>query len=174
MLGGVITDAYTGKPLAGATITVAGRELAAGPDGAFRLTRPDATGPLRVTAPAYEPTEKVVGPTQADEVRLALRPTKLDGLVRTGDGKPLVGARVSVGGPVVVTDADGRFSLVDVPANATVTIEADDHAKFSEPVGKRVSLEAQLRSSTLTGVVTGKDGKPIQRATVALGATPDA
>jgi hypothetical protein len=169
LLVGTVTDAYTGAPLAGAPVTAGEQQVSTGPDGAFRLPRPAAAGSLRVALPGYEPVERPVGPGQEEPLRLALRPTRLAGLIRDSDGRPLAGARVSAGGLAVLTDEHGRFALTDVPANATVTVEAAEHAKHTEPVGRRTALEVQLRASTLAGVVTARHGGPVARATVAIG-----
>lgn len=169
VLIGTITDAYTGAPLTGAPVTVGEQQVITGADGTFRLPRPAAGGPLRVAVPGYEPVERQVGPGQEEALQLALRPTRLVGLIRDSAGQPLPGARVSVGSLAVVTDASGRFTLTDVPANATVTVEAADHAKYSEPLGQRTALEVQLRTTTLAGIVTARNGGPVARATVALG-----
>jgi hypothetical protein len=168
-LGGVVADAYTGAPMTGIAVVLGEQEIKTGGDGGFSFIRPEAAGLLKVAAPGYEPVEQRVEAGQSGSLRLTLRPTRLEGLV-LGDGdQPLAGAKVSAGGPPITTSADGRFQLADVPANATVTVEAADHAKFSEPVGKRTSLEVKLRTNTLSGVVTSKDGRPLLRATVALG-----
>jgi hypothetical protein len=169
VLVGTVIDAYTGAPLAGAPVTAGEQQVSTGPDGAFRLPRPAAAGFLRVALPDYEPVERPVGPGQEEPLRLALRPTRLEGLIRDSDGRPLAGARVSAGGPASLTDERGRFALTDVPANATVTVEAAEHAKHTEPVGRRTALEIQLRTSTLAGIVTARHGGPVARATVAIG-----
>jgi hypothetical protein len=170
MLRGLVVDAYTGGPLVGATITLAEQQLSTGADGAFRLPRPETNTELRIAAPDYEVVTRPVGPGHAEALQLALRPTRLHGVVRGGDSQPLVGARVTTGSQTVTTGPDGRYELRDLLADAVLTVEAPNHARFREPVGKRVMLDVGLKTNTLAGVVKDKEGKPIARATVALGA----
>jgi hypothetical protein len=168
-MGGVVTDAYSGTPVAGAAVMLAEQRVDTGADGAFQFPRPATPTELRVTATAYEAATRVVGPAPTAPLPIALRPTRLEGLVRAGDGQPLAEARVSAGVAATTTGPDGRFVLTDLPAEATLTIEAADHARHQEPVGRRVSLDVRLRAITLSGIVKARDGKPIERATVALG-----
>lgn len=169
MLAGIVTDAYTGRPLPGVAVTVGGADFTTGADGAFRLPRPATAAELRLSLPAYEPLARPVGPTTGELLSLALRPTRLEGVVRGGDGKPLASARVTVGTTTVLSEADGRYTVQDVPESATLTVEAPDHARHQEPVGKRATVDVRLRVNGLTGVVKSKEGQPIARATVALG-----
>ena len=168
MLVGLVTDAYTGRPLAGATVTVDGEQRTTGSEGAFQVPRPGETTELRIALPAYEPVTRPVGPSTAT-LTLALRPTRLEGMVRGADGQPLANARVSVGGTTVLTEADGRYVVPDVPADATLTVEAAEHVRYREAVGRRTMLDVKLRPSGLAGTVKGRDGQPIARATVAFG-----
>jgi hypothetical protein len=59
--------------------------------------------------------------------------TRIGGVVADRKGQPVAGARVSVAGrahPGVITDAVGAFTLSDVPAAGTLTLQIDrDDAK---------------------------------------------
>ncbi|MCC6628832.1 MAG: carboxypeptidase regulatory-like domain-containing protein [Chloroflexi bacterium] len=169
MLTGSVADAFTGQLLAGAVVALGEQQTSTGGDGRFRLTRPELAGVLKVSLPQYAPLERQVAPFVSDDLRVILRPTILSGTVRDSDGRPVAGARVRAGGLSATTDTAGRYTLADVPADPTLTVEAPDHGAFSEAVGKRTVVDVRLKPSVVTGIVAGKDGAPIDKATVAIG-----
>jgi hypothetical protein len=169
MLTGNITDAYSNRPLVGVAVTLGEQQTSTGADGRFRLTRPEVAGLLKVSLADYEPLERQVAPFASDDLHVSLRPTKLAGVVRGGAGQPVTGARVAAGGQSALTDSDGRYALTNLPADATLTVEAADHARFSEAVGKRVAIDVGLKPSVVSGTVASKDGTPVDKATVAIG-----
>ena len=169
IVGGTIADAYSGKPVAGATVMLGGEPLLVSAEGAFRFQQPQGAKELRVSAPSYDVVTQTVDPATTGSLRVTLRPTHLAGAVRGNAGQPLPGATVRVGDAIATTGRDGRYEFQNVPANAELVVDAPDHARHKEPVGKRVTLDVALRPSTLTGQVRAADGKPIEKATVALG-----
>lgn len=169
LVQGIVVDAYTNQPLPLASIIIGERQTTTGSDGLFRLPRPNEPTEMRVIGSDYEPIVQRVGPETHESLRFSLRPNRLEGMVRAGNGQPISGARVAAGQVSGVTGADGRYSLANIPAEATVTIEATDYGRFREPLGQRTKLDVTLRANTVIGSVRGSDGKPIPQALVALG-----
>ncbi|WJK35529.1 S8 family serine peptidase [Solwaraspora sp. WMMA2065] len=148
-LSGVVTDAATGAPVEGATVTIGGetvRERVTAADGSYSVRLTVGTYPVTVTAFGYaeRSTEVTVtlGGTTIEDVSLTALPTMaLSGLVRDGSGHgwPLY-AKVSVAGTEVSTFTNpfnGRYRLV-LPTHATYTLvvepQYDGYGTVEQPV----------------------------------------
>jgi hypothetical protein len=167
-LGGSITDAYTGKPLAGALIK-AGETVSAttAADGRYQLSGVPESFTLTITARDHEPITKSLRQTVAFDA--ALRPDTLAGVVTDRyTNQPVAGANVKIGDKLsATTGADGAYRLAGVPANATVEFSADGYAVLTQPIEKMTSLDAVLRPDVLKGaLVNGTTGAPVTQATV--------
>jgi hypothetical protein len=167
-LGGAITDAYSGQPLAGALIK-AGATISAttAADGRYTLVGVPESFTLTISAADHEPVTQDV--KQKVTFDTALRPNTLVGVVTDRySNQPVAGATVKVGDTLSAsTGADGKYRLAGVPANATVQFSADGYAGLTQPLEKMTSLDAVLRPDVLKGtLVDGATGKPIKNATV--------
>jgi hypothetical protein len=172
-ISGAITDAYTGKPVAGAlvqasstlsaTTTTDGRYTIAGVPESFTLT---------VSAKDYEAASKALKQQVAFDT--TLRPNVLSGIVTDRySGQPVPNATIKVGdGLSTTTGTDGKYRLTGLPPNATVEINADGYAALTQPLEKMIGLDAVLRPDVLRGtLVDSATGAPIKNATVI--ATPN-
>ena len=126
VLSGLVTDAGTGAPVAGARVEVAGpsnRRTVTGADGTYAMRLPIGDFDVEVSAFGYgtvtaEATVTEGGTTTLD---VALEPVPshaVSGTVVDDDGEPVGGATVEIVGtplPQVVTGADGTFTIPDVP-----------------------------------------------------------
>ncbi len=177
ILTGAISDAYTGKPLAGAEVTASfnvTETLSATTDeaGRYSLAGVPEELSLTVSAPDYAPAEQQV--TRATSLDLSLRPNVLAGKVTDRfSGQGVAGATVSVGEAEAVTGEDGAYRLEGVPAEGTsVVISADGYAPLEQELGQITSLDAVLRPDTLKARLIDKDsGEPIVNAAVFATAT---
>ena len=199
-----------GAPVAGAAVRTVERSLttvppataATGTDGSFRLTglapgeRVTLVAELDGFAPAL--SGEVQAPTRGPVVLVLRRAASLSGTVITSGGEPVNGAQVWAGlersaeappgrdpswrrvGPVV-TDAEGRFELVDVPPG-TVRLGAvargwprREIAALEVPAGGRLTgLELVLEpGGTVEGRVFSADGEPVAGAEVFVVRAPD-
>jgi hypothetical protein len=172
-ISGVVTDAFTGKPLAGvlvkasdtlsATTAADGRYAVAGVPESFTLT---------ISAKDYDTASQSL--KQQVVFDTALRPNVLSGKVTDRySGQPVANATVKVGDALkATTGPDGAYRLEGVPSNATVAISADGYAELTQPIEKMTSLDAVLRPDVLKGtLVDSATGAPIKSATVM--ATPN-
>ena len=130
-LAGVVLDAWTAQPVAGAE--VASDVSAATADGAGRFTLARLVPPAQLTAgaPGYLGQSAVITGYQAFdpgvELRLALTPNTVTGAVRAADtGESVPGAAVSLGEQTATTDARGRFRLHRVVPGASIQIVPAD------------------------------------------------
>ncbi|MGI6232340.1 MAG: SusC/RagA family TonB-linked outer membrane protein, partial [Prevotella sp.] len=106
---------------------------------------------LLFVAPAVGATSKIIAATQGvNQAR------KVTGQVLDEQGEPLIGASISVGGKTgAVTDLDGNFTLLDVPANATITVTYVGYkeAKISTAGKNQLTITMQPDDKTLEDVV---------------------
>ncbi|GAA4452774.1 S8 family serine peptidase [Phytohabitans houttuyneae] len=182
-LAGTVTDAATGSPIAGATVTLSGaadREVTTGADGKFSTTVPSGDYQVAVSEFGYQ-TETVsatVTTGATTTVNVALDPlprVTVSGAVTDGSGHgwPLY-AKVSVAGPSGAADytnpTNGRYSLT-LPAGGTYTLTFFPQYPGYQTVTKEVvvgtrnvvenvSLPVTLAScSTAPGYEYGSDGE---------------
>jgi protocatechuate 3,4-dioxygenase beta subunit len=172
-VGGVVTDAYSGQPVAGALIKASDTLSATtGSDGRYLISGVPGSFTLSVSAKDYEQVSQLLDKTVSFDA--ALRPTVLAGTITDRyTGQPVAGAMVQVGDTLsATTGADGTYRLEGVPKNATVEISADGYAALTQPIEKMTTLDAVLRPDVLKGtLLDGQTGAPIQNATVT--ATPN-
>jgi len=131
-VNGVVLDAASRQPIAGAAVSLAGAVLTSDSAGRFGLAKVDA-GKVQVAASAdgYTPGASTASLKAGGtiEITVTLDPITIGtitGIITDKlTGRPVAGAQVSVAGQLVETDAQGRFSLSDVPAGA-VNVEVRD------------------------------------------------
>jgi hypothetical protein len=179
-LNGTIVDAYTGKPVAAATINLGGAQQTTDAGGKYQIAQWSEKDTLQVAANGYEPVSIVLAqqpqlakPTApAVTLDARLRPNTVSGAIMDAyTGKPLAGAVVKASETLsATTAADGRYTIVGVPESFTLAIQAPDHESVSQNLKQTVSFDTVLRPNTLTGVVTDRySGQPIAGATVKAG-----
>ena len=127
-VSGVVRDAITNAPVAGARAEISGAEIGqiSGPNGDFVLTNVSAgTMVLRVSKEGYLQSEHTFTLTANTNVLLMLSPAASPppspspspspslyfGYVTDGQGRPVVGARVRGGAYFGYTDANGRYEF---------------------------------------------------------------
>src|SRR6266540_4244280 len=172
-VSGTITDAYTGKPLAGALVKASDTLSATTtPDGYYALVGVPEMFRLAVSAQDYAPASQTLKQQIVSD--LALRPNVLSGTITDRySGQPVPHATVKVGDTLsATTGPDGKYRLEGVPSNATVEISADGYAELTQPLEQMITLDAVLRPDVLKGtLVDSVSGAPIKNAT--LLATPN-
>jgi TonB-linked SusC/RagA family outer membrane protein len=145
-VNGAVTEADSGTPLAGATVTVKGTALTAttGPDGTFSIADvPGGEASLEISA-ADHVTKEVVLPASGKatvNTTLAKVPPPaaarvITGLVKDDAGQPVVGATVTIKGTQLsgVTDADGLFVIQGAPAGDLEVVADSEGRQATAPV----------------------------------------
>jgi len=125
-LNGTITDAGTGQPLSGATVTADGpidRTATTGADGTYSFIL--STGDYTVTASKFGYVTGTVnatvvdgGTTTADIALAQAGSHSVSGHVRSTTGQPIPNATVTIAGTPIaptITDATGAYSFPSVP-----------------------------------------------------------
>jgi len=176
-LRGVVSDAFTGKPLPGADLSITldvsnTLRIQSGADGSYSFAGVPEQFVVEVRLPDHAPvTEKLSRTTSYSP---ALRPNVLSGQVTDRfSGKPVPRAAVKGGPAHATTDAEGRYHIVDIAeGEQTVEIVAEGYAPLSEEIGQTTSLDSVLRPDTLRGRLVDKaTGEPITNATLIASAT---
>ncbi|MBC7286621.1 MAG: carboxypeptidase regulatory-like domain-containing protein, partial [Armatimonadetes bacterium] len=134
-----------GQPLAGVRVTVGPFEAVTAADGTYEVTGlADGTYEVRPQLQnwAFLPPVKVVTvPPDAPGTDFTAVPGyDIRGKVTLSDGKPLAGVTVSAGTATAVTDSQGRYALLDLPA-ATYTVVPVLRGYAFEPASRDVKLE---------------------------------
>lgn len=171
-LSGLLGDAYTGEPLAGALVQVSATISATtGSDGRYTLAGVPETFTLTVSAPDHEELRQDLSKQTSFDA--TLRPNVLSGVITDSyTGKPISGATVKAGDVSAASDAEGRYRIEGVPEDVTLQISAEGYAALSQPVEQTTALDAKLRPDVLRGaLVDSASGAPIKNATVIATAT---
>jgi len=150
---GVIRDAYSNAPLGGAVVR-AGDTLTAttDADGRYLLEGVPEAFQIAVAAPEHEETSADIRRATTKDV--ALRPTTLRGMVTDKySSKPVEGVEVTLGDAKATTDAEGRFTLHDIPPDGTVEFARTDYEGVRMPLERTSTIDVVLRPNVLEGVV---------------------
>ncbi len=176
-LCGQVSDETTGHPLAGSTVTVGHRSVLTDAAGRYCLEGAGDTLTVLAKAAGYRPLkEKLVpqGLLKGLVLNLALRPNQLWGtVVDELDGEPVARAMVQVDGRSIRTDSTGRYSLIRIKDETTLTVEADGYLKWKGKVPdedhlvKEEPFDIVLIPNTVVGAVRAEDtGEAVAGATV--------
>ncbi|HYF66370.1 MAG TPA: carboxypeptidase regulatory-like domain-containing protein, partial [Herpetosiphonaceae bacterium] len=178
-LNGVIIDAYTQKPVAGATVSVGETTVTTDAAGAWSVANWDSTNRVDVQATDYATAtlaladKKPVNPTTPVTVSLTVRPNTLSGkLLDAYTQQPVAGALIQTSTGISATSSpEGAYKLVGVTESFSVTVSATDYGLVSSPIERNTAYDATLRPTVLSGVLIDKySQKPIAGATVSVGA----
>jgi len=179
-LTGTVTDAVTGMPVAGATVSYGSTSTMTNGSGVYTLTQAplNAYG-LSAAAPNYNSQSQTVtvtpGSTTTQNFALAPQPGTISGNVSDGvTGRSIGGATVADGALSATTDANGNYTLTNVTeATHNLTATAANYAaqSASVTVGPGSSLSQSFNLAPLAGTITGQvtdtmTAKPISSAVV--------
>ena len=118
----------------------------------------------------------VVPGAELKDFTVQLIPTTLRGVITDANsGAPIEDAAVTLTGSDGLTletksVGDGTYAFENVPAGATLSIDAGDYGTKEEAVGSRTVADYTFAVSTLTGQVTDTEGEPVAGAVISAGA----
>jgi hypothetical protein len=171
---GVIVDAYEEQPIPRAKIRTPQGMVYSDASGEFVFQDPVFPVSLTVEATDHSVWQ---GTFLSTTVRVALRPTTLDGVITDRYGeKPIVGAAVTfvrvvplVGtDPITVTTGeDGSFRLEGVPESFRLRVQAEGYHPEEVSLERTTRYDLSLRPSFLRGLVRDvQSGQPISQTRV--------
>jgi hypothetical protein len=126
VLRGMVKDTYTDQPLAGVEVTAGDANTTTRSDGAYELKDIPENAEVRFTRDGYDTVQQPL--PKATVLDASLRPNRISGtVVNAQDGQPLAEVELIVTqtatGTAVAstrTDADGRYTLDNVPEGAYI------------------------------------------------------
>lgn len=179
-LTGMVTDSYTGKPMASVVVQLGNTKAMTDATGKYVIERWQRTNVLTATSDTYETVTLNFAERQwpdqltaADaSVDITLRPNTLSGVIRDAwSNQPLAGVLIKVSDAIsTTTGADGQYLLRDVPESFTVQMSAPDYIVNEESLTKTTQRDVALVSGLLSGVVTDQySGAPLADVVVTAG-----
>ncbi len=190
----VVTDAYSGNPVAGAEITVVslacadsvcqpaettargviGRKFSTNARGEVHARLLSERVAVVASQREYDARQLELPWPPTEPATLSLRPTWVTGRI-TALGQPLANARVQVAVPgkepegSTTTDADGRYRITGVPDGAGLIVDAPSVSRRPHPIEHHSAFDLTLRPDVVTGVVRDPQGRSTAGVTVAAG-----
>jgi hypothetical protein len=179
-VGGQVTDAATGSPVAGATVSYLGGTTTTDSSGMYSLSSlPDGNTTVNAAKSGYTGQSAVVvvttGNTTEQDFALAPLPGSIGGTVTDSvTGRPISGAAVSYSGGATTTNASGAYSLSAVPEGSyAVSVSATGYNGQSKQVSVAPGADVVQGFALvpLPGTVAGTvsdvaTGTPLTGATV--------
>ncbi|PIE51416.1 hypothetical protein CSA37_11860 [Candidatus Fermentibacteria bacterium] len=170
-LSGVVTDSITGLPVF-ATITFPGMAVANvtsdAETGFYTYNIPAGEVPVAVIAPGYKTANAIViaekNHSATLDFALVSNTGTLSGCIKDDQGRPIEGAKVTIGTPtpvIVTTDATGMFTAQVMGGTLPVAVQADgwitDNKSVTVIPGETVIVDFSLRAALREGEVMSFD-----------------
>ena len=155
MLRGVVSDRFTGQPMAGISVTLqqadGARSTRSDDGGRFQFTHAPPAAAISATAPGHAAT--AITYTGQITTNLTLRPNTLRGVVRESkDGKPVAGATVSVGDVSAKTGPNGEYALSGIPDGLPLVVEATGHDRIRTAIGPLTTLDVNWQTADVRAI----------------------
>jgi protocatechuate 3,4-dioxygenase beta subunit len=120
VLTGLVTDAYTGKPIEGAEVKAGTASTTTGADGNYRLEGVSGNVEVELSAEGYSVVTQTI--EKLAPLNVSLRPDVLQGtLVDASTGKPIKNATIIA--TVGITGTDVAFTRIDDSTDGSFTLE---------------------------------------------------
>ncbi len=150
VLNVVVSDKYTGQPIAHAQIQAGNQSSTSDAQGRARFRRVTHGATVRASAAGYESARASFG---GDDLQIALRPNTLDGTVTDATtGKPISGTLVYLGSAIATTNAQGAYHFDNVPAKAALTFRAAGYRKTNVEVSGTTRYDIKLAPFLVKGI----------------------
>jgi len=152
----LVLDAYSGVPVSGVGIAAGYSSAVTDDEGQTTLRHLSAGVRVAASRDGYASAEA----TYSGEtlLTLELRPTTLEGIIRSElDGTPLEGALLLASVPggeihITHTDADGRFSLDDLPSSFSLLVKSAGYRRVNMELSQTTTVEIGLEPFEVRGV----------------------
>ena len=148
-IGVTVTDP-SGRPIPNVKIQAGDQSGTSDALGIVMLRRVKPGVTIRATAPGFESASAAF---TGSDLRLALRPNVLDGIVTdAATGKPISNTLVYLGNTILTTDAQGAYHLDNPPAKATFSFKAPGYAKTQVEVAGASRRDVKLQPFVVKGI----------------------
>jgi hypothetical protein len=171
-----VRSSVTNDALHGAAVQVQDAVYHTDEAGTVRLHRPDPGAEIEVTLDGYRAMRGAVDTGSSLTQTVPLQPAVVQGTLRDeASGQPIAGAVVNIvdaDGAVIASSTtadDGSYLLKEVPADASLRIDAGDYGIVEEGLPQGVTADFLLTRQVAAGRVVDNDGEPIQGAIVQSG-----
>jgi len=123
-----VSDLFTGRSLAGVTVSVADRSVQTNAAGQATFVHVGLGETFQAQVQDYASAEATY--QGQDTLQIALRPTVLRGGVRDiHSGQPITGALIYLGETITAAGDDGAYELRDLPPEPTLVVKASGYRK---------------------------------------------
>jgi uncharacterized lipoprotein NlpE involved in copper resistance len=135
-----VSDLFTGRSLAGVTVTVADRSAQTNAAGQATFVHVGLRETFQAQAQDYAPAETTY--QGQDSLEMTLRPTVLRGMVRDiNSGRPITGALIYIGETITATGDGGTYELKDLPPEPTFIVKASGYRKENLTLGPAIASD---------------------------------
>ena len=135
-----VSDLFTGRSLAGVTVTIAERSAQTNDAGQATFVRVGLGEIFQAQAQDYAPAEATY--QGQDTLQIALRPTVLQGTVRDiHSGQPITGALIYLGETIVTAGGDGAYELRNLSPEPTLVVKASGYRKERLALGSATASD---------------------------------
>jgi hypothetical protein len=135
-----VSDLFTGRCLAGVTVSVAGRSVQTNATGQATFVHVGLEETFQAQAQDYAPVEATY--QGQDILQIALRPTVLRGAVRDiHSGQPITGALIYLGETIATAEGDGAYELRDLPPEPTLIVKASGYRREKLTLGPALASD---------------------------------
>ncbi|NBU64380.1 MAG: hypothetical protein EBS29_07775 [Chloroflexia bacterium] len=167
VIRGVVSDAWTKKPLAGVVIKASDAiSMTTSTDGKYALLGVPESFTLTAMFPDYVPFSVALSKTTTQDITLANG--NLSGTIKDQySNAPLRGVVVTAGDVTGQTDEKGMYQLKNVITRAEVSFVLEGYATQKLDASTVATLDVTLRPDVLKGtIVSSADGAPVRHATI--------
>jgi len=135
-----VNDLFTGRSLAGVTVTIADRSARTNAAGRATFVHVGRGETFQAQAQDYAPAEATY--QGQDILEMALRPTVLRGVVRDiNSGQPITGALIYVGETITAAGDGGAYELRDLLPEPTLIVKASGYRKEKLTLGPAIASD---------------------------------
>jgi len=158
-IAGTVTDASTGDPIAGTTVTAEGNSATTDANGTYTINNvPLGTHTVTASAAKYVEQSKTVTVAAGTTTHLDFELTLLNGTISgvvtdSSTGNPISGATVTVNSMSATTNSSGVYTISDIQAGTyTVTASAEGYessvkTNITVVAGETTSVDFELTSA---------------------------
>lgn len=167
-LSGIVKDAYSDGPLAGAIVKVSDK-ITDTTDSGGRYELSGVPEAFQITVAATDHEETRADIRRSTQQNVALRPTTLVGEVTDKfSNQPVEGVIVVLGDVRAATDKSGRFTLKNIPPDGDLVFTREGYEQVKMALDKTTTMDVVMRPNLLQGIVRDAASSAVLSDTVVV------